>query len=347
MSTPLLQAQAEGLCLRFPNDLPPHPQISLETAVNMLARATNMAQQTPFSWGWIDRPQEGAVHIVFLTQPNHFPNDGIRWQEQENKYTMTVGPNRELEVSEIKFGFIPGSGDMIAWRARRRYRFIKNGHPSLFLVHYYKGPQAPVVPALMNQPVRMYPLRQFMEPSVYVMGERTGQKVFPNGPPQPGGAPSGMGMMPGMPMGLAQQQAMLAQQNSNMEMLEQRRRENERQAQQARTRAGTGNVRPRPEDDDSGDEAEGISTRALAMTRYKRNHDLMNEVFVHAAYGDRNKQPPPSPYSIFSKTELEEKTAKLQAELEALQNRAAERQREKDNVISHDDVSMAVDGIKT
>lgn len=55
------------------------------------------------------------------------------------------------------------------------------------------------------------------------------------------------------------------------------------------------------EDDDSGgehcsilhssqfdpvlDEMDGISTRTLALTRYKRNHDLMNEVFVHAAFG--------------------------------------------------------------
>jgi len=124
----------------------------------------------------------------------------------------------------------------------------------------------------MNQPIRMYPLRQIMEPSVFVLGERTGQKVFPNAPPgaQPGGPPSNMGMIPGMPMNFAaQQQVMLQQQNSNMELMEQRRRESERQAQQARARAGTGAVvsslyltgvhdaepcrqRPRPEDEDSG-----------------------------------------------------------------------------------------------
>lgn len=29
-----------------------------------------------------------------------------------------------------------------------------------------------------------------------------------------------------------------------------------------------------------------ISTRTLAITRYKRNHELMEEVFKKAAFGD-------------------------------------------------------------
>jgi hypothetical protein len=33
------------------------------------------------------------------------------------------------------------------------------------------------------------------------------------------------------------------------------------------------------------DEVDQISTRTLAIARYKRNHDWMNEVFHHAAFG--------------------------------------------------------------
>ena len=33
------------------------------------------------------------------------------------------------------------------------------------------------------------------------------------------------------------------------------------------------------------EELEHISTRTLALTRYRRNHELMNEVFIHAAFG--------------------------------------------------------------
>ena len=35
----------------------------------------------------------------------------------------------------------------------------------------------------------------------------------------------------------------------------------------------------------SADEVDTISTRALAVARYKRNHDWMNEVFHQAAFG--------------------------------------------------------------
>lgn len=109
---------------------------------------------------------------------------------------------------------------------------------------------AETVPSLLNSPVRQYPLRQLTELPVYVMGDKAGQKVYPQsaGPPPPQGPMGmnpqamgmnqpGMGMAPqGMPpqaMGMNPQgigmspQAMLAQQNSNMESLE-RRRERER-----------------------------------------------------------------------------------------------------------------------
>lgn len=37
---------------------------------------------------------------------------------------------------------------------------------------------------------------------------------------------------------------------------------------------------------DALDEFEMISTRTLALTRYKRNHELMEEVFKRAAFGN-------------------------------------------------------------
>ncbi len=33
------------------------------------------------------------------------------------------------------------------------------------------------------------------------------------------------------------------------------------------------------------DEYDHITTRSLALSRFKRNHDYMHEVFLHAAYG--------------------------------------------------------------
>jgi len=253
---------------------------------------------------------------------------------------------------EIKCGFVPNAQETTAWRLRRRYRLTKGGHPHITLVHYTRGPVIQTIPSLLNSPVRQYPLRQITEPPVYVMGDKAGQKVYPPsaGPPPPQGPmgmnPQAMGMnQPGMgmppqamnpqamgmnPQGIGMSpQAMLAQQNSNMESLE-RRRERERERERARERSGSmGAQRPGPprfDDDDSADEFEMISTRTLAITRYKRNHELMEEVFKKAAFGALVTPPPARPaYSIFDKAELESKVAKLQQEVEVLQAQAAER----------------------
>ena len=63
------------------------------------------------------------------------------------------------------------------------------------------------------------------QPPVFVLGEKVGQKVFPPGAGMHAGPATGQSMPPGMmPFN---PQAMVAQQNANMEMLE-RRRERER-----------------------------------------------------------------------------------------------------------------------
>ncbi|GLB38590.1 putative fungal domain of unknown function (DUF1750) [Lyophyllum shimeji] len=341
MASSFQQAQAEGLCLRYPENLGLHREINYEAAVSMLTRAMSMATTVPFSWGFVDKPPEGQVLLLFLPPQNPFPIDGLRFQEQEVKFTIPVGTSRELEVHEVKFGFIPGSADTNAWRCRRRYRLTKGGNPQLVLVHYTQGPQTQILPSLMNQPVRNYPLRIVNEPAVYVAGEKMGTKVYPpGGAPMPSAAPPMQ--QPGMAMNFSQQQAMVAQQNSSMEMLE-RRREQER----ARNRSGSTSGRPpRPEDDDSGDEIDQISTRTLALNRYRRNHDMMNEVFKFAAYGDKNAPPPPPPYSIFNKTEIEEKTAKLQEEIEALKSKSSARRAAQLNweLETRPDVTMDVEG---
>ncbi|KAF8798883.1 hypothetical protein BYT27DRAFT_7121926 [Phlegmacium glaucopus] len=312
MSSTFLQAQAEGLCLRYPEKIPPQREITYESAVNMLLRAISMAQNIPFTWGFVDKPSDGTILLLFLPHNSPFPIDGIRFQEAEVKFTLPAGP-RELEVQEVKFGFIPGSQDTNASRVRRRYRLQKGGHSQLVLVHYTRGPATHIQQAFMNQPVRAYPLRTVNEPSVYVTGEKAGTKVYPPGGPQMHGGAGGPASMPpttiGLGMNLNQQQAMIAQQNNTMESLE-RRRERERERERARDRTGgtTGRPPQRVEEDDSGDEVDQISTRTLAIARYKHNHDWMNEVFCQAAYPNKTTQPQTSPYSIFSKIDIEEKT---------------------------------------
>ena|SRR5882762_6964491 len=93
---------------------------------------------------------EGQVFLIFLPPQSGFPNDGIRYQEPDNRYSIPAGSStRELEITESKCGFIPsspGTGftspDSTAWRIRRRYRLTKGGHPQMVLVHYGRGPAA-------------------------------------------------------------------------------------------------------------------------------------------------------------------------------------------------------------
>lgn len=189
------------------------------------------------------------------------------------------------------------------------------------------------------------------------MGDKMGQKVFPNAPgsaPVPGGAPAPaqqIGINFGVGIG-GNAQALLAQQNSNMEALE-RRRERSGSMGGVSCRAARSSFlffscrlqctlvasghhshhssskralmkMTLQVDQESNqisishlthtipsDESDWISTRTLALARYKRNHDSMNEVFFHAAFGDKTKPPQPSPYSIFKKSDLEEKVVSL------------------------------------
>jgi hypothetical protein len=153
---------------------------------------------------------DGTVLLLYLPPNSPYPNDGIRWQDNEIKVIIPAGPRvripflfpplssnpsshqlskQELEVCELKFGFVPSSGENTASRLRRRYRLLKGGNPQLVLIHYTRGQGMMVPPAMANQPVRVYPLRAINEPGVYVAGEKQGQKVFAG----PGGQGMGMG----------------------------------------------------------------------------------------------------------------------------------------------------------
>ena len=52
--------QTDGLCLRFPENLPPHANLSHDVAVQMLGRAISLATQIAFQPSYIDKPP-GAV----------------------------------------------------------------------------------------------------------------------------------------------------------------------------------------------------------------------------------------------------------------------------------------------
>lgn len=71
MSSPLAQAQNEGLCLRYPESVGMHREITLEAAVNMLLRAAQVAQTVPFTWGYIDKPA-GKFYLHAWTKDGRY-----------------------------------------------------------------------------------------------------------------------------------------------------------------------------------------------------------------------------------------------------------------------------------
>jgi len=95
------------------------------------------------------------------------------------------------------------------------------------------------------------------------------------------------------------------------------------------------------QDEDEEIEKEMISTRTLALTRFQRNHEFMDEVFVQAALGDKDPPKRKSPWSIFDIEELERKNEKLTAEIAELQKRTEERRSQRSALMGSDgDVSM-------
>ncbi|KAF8507490.1 hypothetical protein JB92DRAFT_3089528 [Gautieria morchelliformis] len=324
MSYAVSYASASELCLRYPENVGIHAQISYEQAIGLLTQAVDLTHRVPFAWAYIDKPPDGQAYLIFIVpRTPHVPPDGIRWLDQEKTYRLPVPNGRELEVSEVKYGFVP-NGEASASRIRRRFRLVKGGNSQLMLVHYLRGDTATVPAHLLSAAVRSYPLRPTNEPRVFVSGERIGQRVPHNGPtslPAASSSPHpahGVNMGLGLGIGAMNQAAALAQRNQAMDVLER-----ERGVGGIASMPG-GAARP-PEEDDSGEEYENVSTRTLAIERFKRNHELMAEVFTYASKGHRAIPTVVSPYASLDISELDGKMTKLTAEIEVLKARAEER----------------------
>ncbi|KAG8762430.1 hypothetical protein FRC11_009461 [Ceratobasidium sp. 423] len=111
---------------------------------------------------------------------------------------------------------------------------------------------------------------------MYVMGEKSGQRV------------------------MAPNAAQLASQQQQLDAL-------------AASRRQAAGLQPqvRRQDDDSDEESNRVSTRALAVTRFKRNHELLAEIFAVNALA--NVKVVPSPYKKADKAELEAKLDQVPA----------------------------------
>ncbi|CAE6436485.1 unnamed protein product [Rhizoctonia solani] len=262
-----MNARPPDSILRCTHHFAARPSLTFEEAIQFLHQlCSGPGANLTYSWQFIDKPSEGDICVYFQVSAPTPLIDGIHYLDNETTYR----PSQELEVQEVRFGFIPGIGEKEAGRVRKRYRLVHGGHPSIVLVHYTKGPAKPLPPT-MNVPIRNYPLPIINEPPMYVVGEKSGQRVM---------APNAV---------------QLANQQQQLDALAASRRHAGMQPQ------------ARKQDDDSDEESNRVSTRALAVTRFKRNHELLAEIFaVNAA---ANVKAVPSPYEKTDKAELEAKFA--------------------------------------
>ncbi|KAF8710404.1 hypothetical protein RHS03_01917, partial [Rhizoctonia solani] len=299
-----MNARPPDSILRCTHHFAARPSLTFEEAIQFLHQlCSGPGANLTYSWQFIDKPSEGDICVYFQVSAPTPLIDGIHYLDNETTYR----PSQELEVQEVRFGFIPGIGEKEAGRVRKRYRLVHGGHPSIVLVHYTKGPAKPLPPT-MNVPIRNYPLPIINEPPMYVVGEKSGQRVM---------APNAV---------------QLANQQQQLDALAASRRHAGMQPQ------------ARKQDDDSDEESNRVSTRALAVTRFKRNHELLAEIFaVNAA---ANVKAVPSPYEKTDKAELEAKFA-TKRELAELTEKLSQEEHDMEDVIKIDETTPAREAPKT
>ncbi|CCO27947.1 hypothetical protein BN14_01938 [Rhizoctonia solani AG-1 IB] len=92
-------------------------------------------------------------------------------------------------------------------------------------------------------------------------------------------------------------------------------------------------------------ESNRVSTRALAVTRFKRNHELLAEIFaINAA---ASVKAVPSPYEKTDKAELEAKLEQANRELAELREKVNQQEHDMEDVITVDDATSAKEAPKT
>ncbi|QRW00038.1 SWI/SNF complex protein [Ceratobasidium sp. AG-Ba] len=290
--------------LRCTQSFGPRQNLSFEEAAQFLHQlCQGPGANLTYSWQFIDRPNDGDVYVYFQVSAPTPLMDGLQYLEPESSYRQS----QDLEVHETRFGFIPGiNGEKEASRVRKRYRLAHGGHPNIVLVHYTRGPAKPVPPT-MNIPVRSYPLPIINEPPMYVIGEKSGQRVMPPNAAQ------------------------LVNQQQQLEALT-----NSRRQAAAGMQPQAPNMIRRP-DEDSDEESNRVSTRALAVTRFKRNHELLAEIFAVNAVA--NAKAIPSPYEKIDQAELEAKLAKANEEVAALQEKVEQQDRDLQEAIATEEAA--------
>ncbi|KAI1328375.1 hypothetical protein F5Y16DRAFT_369529 [Xylariaceae sp. FL0255] len=274
-------------------------QIQPQEVTAWLMQAPKIARDTaPFFWTYIDKPENG--HIFLTWQPlqlmgTYFASDGFIWPPQESYFTQEVGDGVILEMYLHKTGY--AHGEPFATHSRRRFRLIPPSapnpnapqvDPSLWIVHY--GP----VENNERLPTHMLPrdprTQQIMETRAYlhrcgqiqrkefILSDRVNwpQINYPQGP-------SRQPMYSAANRGVPQAMAYPPHATSAGGPPSKRPRTNAPAHGPPHPIAAMG--QPDYEDDEDtsrGDLFDLLTPRDICISRYKQNHEWMEEILSSA-----------------------------------------------------------------
>ncbi|KAI8917637.1 hypothetical protein DFJ77DRAFT_312738 [Powellomyces hirtus] len=218
--------------------------IAPDRAVAILQKCASLADQHSFEWVVVDKPVDGSIFVFQLSPMEPLPEDGYGWLDEENSFRTFLG-DREVEISSRNQGF--GFGDKCTYMTRRRYKL---GHSNLQLLHYVRvsdpAQQTTIhhhmIKTMPRDPATLRSLTEHAQPPAQI--------------PSPYGSANVRRTSGDVPQ---------ARHASH------RRRHKSRSTVQLR--------QVEDEEDPSGDELDGAVARAVALERYKRNHEFMDMIF--------------------------------------------------------------------
>ncbi|KAI0161117.1 DUF1750-domain-containing protein [Hypoxylon sp. FL1284] len=272
-------------------------RVDPQEVTSWLMQAPKIARDTaPFFWTYLDRPENGNIFLTWqpLQQMGlNFASDGYIWPHQEQYLQQEVGNGVILEMYYHKAGF--AYGEPIATHSRRRFRLIPpNVHtpnapqvdPSLWIVHYgpidnneripsQVIPRDPRTQSILETRAYLQRCGQIQRKE-FILGDRVNwpQISWPREPsrqpmyPGPRGVPQAMAYPPHPPApgGPPSKRARTGQ------------------AVQSQVPPAMAAISPQDsayddeEDTSRGDMFDHLTPREVSLSRYKQNHEWMEEV---------------------------------------------------------------------
>ncbi|CAG8689818.1 10235_t:CDS:10, partial [Acaulospora morrowiae] len=317
-------------------DYPKQKVVSPTYVADIFDKAILSMDRIIFTHSIIDKPQEGQLYLISLPPTTEVSSDGYHYLDAEITLKSNLPDGRELLCSERKQGFAPG--DPITSKVRRRYRFA-TGHSDLQLLHYSsldENQRQRVNPAYMAP--RRYPIPPMPASIGPYARPLTGMSQIPSPmhkPVQSSPAQRGpIATAPTIPMvnPYVQFQARagggINQRMNPQGHLTHTPAKSNRRAKGAKNKsamAAAAAVAVEETDEPSGDELDNLKLREVSMSRFKRNHEYLSEIF--SAYSISNIIPPESPYQSLNVEELKQRLADGEAEIEKMKSENAEKMR--------------------